>query len=670
MTKISAISWTSLCLLLLITFWIRVQGVDRLPAGQFTETDGYFYYWQASVISESGSLPVRDMHRWLPLGRDLGQTLNLYGYVLAYTHKAVSAVFPTVTLYHVTLYVPVACFSIGLGALCLLLYRSYGLMFSITAGMILATLPGSIERSAAGFGDRDAFCLMIGILAVITYLVALQTQHSRIRLFWTFISGFTVFLGGMSWEGFGVFLSVIVLVEVWRFLSTETEEGLSCYFLWVSCFVPTLYLASPAYRSGYGFAKHLFAFVFMPPVMLLGMRTLRHLLLSKVDKLRPYARSLSLGLTLGSLIFALGYVWTQQNTFADTTVPLSQNAVMQAMTELHAPHYGYWVFRYGSIFFIGSFGFVLLPLQLWKKHGFVLSILLILFTISTFLRQPIATLFSETFGTCIFGIAVVGCALTLIFIAWHRWREAPSELIYIAFSVWFLLWVALSRDAKRYDFFIGVALSFGTAVFIATLAQMFSEKLWHDAKSAAFKTGCAVILLTLLMFLPIKHAHTYRSLFAATQMRKPIPEPNVAATLRWMKSKLPNTAIVASHWSYGSQLNVLAGVKTITDQDTYLQHWIDLYYRHIIFAKTEREALEFLKTHGATHLMLVGRTPAQYFLLGQRSDAFVPVYPIENFADARVNVWELHYPPDINTNPKYLKTGFAEIDKHLEPKIK
>ena len=100
--------------LLLLAFWIRVQGVERIPDGQFTETDGYFYYWQASLISEHGHLPERDMHRWLPLGRDLGQTLNLYGYVLAYTHKAVSQIFPNITLYHVFLYMPVVCFCLGL----------------------------------------------------------------------------------------------------------------------------------------------------------------------------------------------------------------------------------------------------------------------------------------------------------------------------------------------------------------------------------------------------------------------------------------------------------------------------------------------------------------------------------------------------------------------------
>ena len=67
---------------------------------------------------------------------------------------------------------------------------------------------------------------------------------------------------------------------------------------------------------------------------------------------------------------------------------------------------------------------------------------------------------------------------------------------------------------------------------------------------------------------------------------------------------LRRDAVVAANWTYGSQLNVLGGVKTITDQDHYIQHWVYLYYRHLFSAQSEQEALSFLKTHGATHVML------------------------------------------------------------------
>lgn len=120
------------------TFLIRFQGISNIPAGQLTDPDGYFYYWQAHLVAEHGHLPERDMHRWLPLGRDLGQTLNLYPYVLAYVYKAVTLLFPKISLYHVVSYMPVLCFCIGGSVLCLFLARTFGLLFSSIVGVLLA----------------------------------------------------------------------------------------------------------------------------------------------------------------------------------------------------------------------------------------------------------------------------------------------------------------------------------------------------------------------------------------------------------------------------------------------------------------------------------------------------------------------------------------------------
>ena len=275
--------------ILLIAFWIRVQIVPNIPDGQFTENDAYLHYWQAQLISENGKLPARDFHRWIPMGRDFGQSLNLYSYVLAYSHKAISLFFPNISLYQVTLYAPAICYTLGLGVLCLYLYSTFGYLLSSIVGIILATLPGTIIRSAAGFSDRDSWCLFLGILAIITYLASLQAQSPRRCLTWTLTSGLSVFLGGLSWEGFGVFVSVILFIELWRFLTSETEDGLNFYFLWVLTFVPTLYFSSPAYRSGQGHAMHLATVVLLPPMLLFILRMLRFFLITKTS----YAKKLS-----------------------------------------------------------------------------------------------------------------------------------------------------------------------------------------------------------------------------------------------------------------------------------------------------------------------------------------------------------------------------------------
>ena len=655
-----------LVFLFLLALWIRIQGTEHLPAGHFTETDGYFYYYQASLISEQGHLPARDLHRWLPIGRDLGQTLNLYGYVLAYTHKIIEWIFPGVTLYHVAIYMPVVCFCIGIGALCLYLYHTYGLLFSSTFGVLLATLPGSIERSTAGFGDRDAFCLMIGILAVVTYLVSLEAETSRKRLIWTLTSGLTVFFGGLSWEGFGVFLNVIIVVEVYRFLSTEIQEGLVPYALWVCCFVPTLYLASPAYRSGYGFAEHLAGFVLLPPLVVLAMRCIRSQLLSKVEGCRPHARTLSLGLLLTSVTLVLGAVWIQQKTFADTTVPLSQTAVMQAMTELRNPQFGYWVFRYGGVFIIGSIGLVFASKRHWEQT--CLLVPLVLFIATTFFREPLEKhLWDASHGTFFFSIAMTSAGIGFLIAAWLEKSHPPRLMTIVAFTAWFVFWVALSRDAKRYDFFIGVPLAFFTAELIHLFTHALSRKIKHSGQQRVLNPCITSLLLAAILFLPPLGAHATRAIYAATRMRSSTPATEVTNALHYMKTRLPNTTIVAAHWAYGSQLNVLGGVKTIIDQDTYLQNWILLYHQHVHNATAEHEALEYLKTHGATHLMLTKKDPKDSFLRGELSEVFVPVYPKKDFPDASVKIWAIAYPADIHPDVKYLKTGFPEIDNGLLP---
>ena len=462
-----------------------------------------------------------------------------------------------------------------------------------------------------------------------------------------------------------MFLSVIIVVELWRFLTSETEEGLSLYTLWVCCFVPTLYLTSPAYRSGYGFAEHLAAFVLIPPIVLLAMRAIRYLLISKGNRLRPYARTVSFGLILASTTLVLGCVWIQQKTFVDTTVPLSQNAVMTTMTELQNPHFGFWVFRYGGIFILGSIGLIVASKRNWEQT--CLLIPLVLFIATTFFREPLEKhLWNASHGTFFFSIAITCTGVGFLISAWLQKSNESRLMTIVTFTAWFVFWVALARDAKRYDFFIGVPLAFFTAELIHLFSNALSHKVKQSKQQRLLKTCIASLLLAGILFFPPLGAHATRAIYAATRMRKPTPTTDVKNALHYMKTTLPNTAIVAAHWGYGSQLNVLGGVKTIIDQDTYLQNWILLYNQHVHNATAEREALEYLKTHGATHILLTKKDPQISFLRGQLSDAFVPVYPREQFTEANVNVWEIHYPLDIKTDSKYLETGFPEIDAALQ----
>ena len=773
--------------IVLLTFWIRIQGVYQLPTGQFTENDAYLYHWQAGIIGKNGMLPAKDMHRWLPIGRDNGLVLPLYSYAIAYTHKAVAWVFPQLTRYHIQLYLPVFCFTLGLGVLLFYITRTHGLLFATIVGMLLATLPGSVERSAAGFGDRDAWCWMFGVLAVISYLWKESMEPGKLRLVVTLLSGFIVFLGGLSWEAFGFFVLIILCAEIWKFCTTDTEQHLKEFLIWILMFVPLLYLFVPAYRSGYSYWTHLTAFMIFPSLTVFLIRGIRHLLLMYVEYFRSHARKLSFCLTLCAAIIGASYFLSQFGTFETTAFAFKESRLMKDMTELVDPHYGYWTGRYGTVFILGSLGLVIASLHLWKWNGLPLAFALSLFITTTFFRWQVSdwigantcnTLFLISFGLSIFCFAAASFRKLTE-------RTDQNELVVLAMLAWFLLWVALSRGGKRYDFFIGLPLAYGTAWVLCVLPGHLLQKLKNIKESYSYLsqrwvTVCfAIIVLIPIFFWNPLGGHANRAIAAAATWRHPIPGEGtpLAQTFKWMKKTLSQDDVVAANWSIGSQLNVFGGVKTITDQDTFLPHWIHLYYRHVYCAKSALEALEFLKTHGATHLILrewgltnrantysyigsdeksdrrfgftrlfqdsnkqlistrstrfrhisttdieiknpsapylnarlktghVARLPyvvfkgtkrhiyqtpgdsnphggvilyydhngsfkkayhisslgwkslaVRLYFLGEMTDIFVPVYPEDGNDTTSIKVWKIHYPSDIETNPKYLAT--------------
>lgn len=605
-----------LCAIVLLACWIRVQGTSRLPDGQFTSNDAYLFAGQAQEIAEQEVLPARDMRRWLPHGRDNGQIFPLYAYTIAYTHKAIGWISPKLTLYHIQVYISAICFTLGLGVLCFFLARVYGITFAAIVTLLLATLPGSIERSAAGFGDRDAWCWMLGIFAIISHLWKEGMEPGPRRWIATILAGFTVFLGGLSWEGFGFFVLMIVGVELWKFCSTDTEQHLKEYLLYILMFAPWLYLISPAYRSGSGFSTHVAALMLLPPLTVFVLRGVRYLLLKYVEQLRPHPQKLAWGLTLLGIAAGVGYIFMQAGTFAETAYPFRESQLMQGIGELGDPNFRYWSGRYGAVFVLGSLGLITACLYLWKWKSLPLVISLVLFVGTTFFRTQVNGWISEDTCNTLFFISL-GLAVLSFAVACFQKERSENELVTLATLAtlaWFLLWVGLARGGKRHDFFIGLPIAYGTAWLLyfspVHLIQRLkdAEILYSSVREKRATAIFAVIVLVPVLFWTPIGGHATKSVYAAARMRPPVPGQNSRSeAFKWMHDTLPRESVIAANWDYGTQLNVLGGVRTVVDSDHFLPHWIHLYYRHVFSAQDTREALGFLKTHKATHLMLTER---------------------------------------------------------------
>lgn len=660
-----------LLFILLLTLWIRLQGADTLPDGQFTGNDAYLFHRQAHIIAEAGILPATDMDRWLPDGRDNGQLLTLYSYTIAYLHKILALLFPSISIYTLQLYLPPICFTIGISVLFLFLSHHYGQLFAFISCVLLATIPGSVERSAIGFGDRDAFCWLFGILVVITYLWKEQLPTGHRRTIATIASGSTVLLGGLSWSGFGIFLLIPMGVELWKFCTTDTEYKIHEYALWIAIFVPTLYLLSPVYQRGEGYTTHVAALMLLPPLVIFFIRATRYLLITYIPAFRKHAHKLAWGLTLLAIAAGAIYCYLQYGAFETTAFAFRESRFMKTMGELVDPDFIYWTDRYGAVFVLGSIGLILACSHFKNPNGTLLGGSLFLFTATTFYRRLIETWISTKTSDILFFIAVGSVAIALAIAAMRKTNQQDKthhERILIAMIAWFILWVFLARSGKRYDFFIGLPLAFGTASILWIAPAFFNQQIKQNNKHKAIISATAFLILIAILLLPPLGGHLTRLHRANYKMRTPIPsEPYMIDALKWIKSELPPETVIAANWDDGMPLNVIGGVKTITDSDTFLPHWIHLYYRHVFCGQNETEVLEFLKTHHATHLMLtaagVTARAADHAAIGSdhhgdRYFQLIPLRPIQTpiGADDRIGA------PDTDTPFIYIDLQKDDTD--------
>ena len=465
----------------------------------------------------------------------------------------------------------------------------------------------------AGFSDRDAWVWLLAILALTTYLWKEQMEPGWRRRLVTAVSGVTVCLGGLSWEAFGIFVAIILCIEIWKFCSTDIEKYLKEYILWSSMFIPWLFLLSPAYRNGYGFSMHVTELMLLPSIVVGGIQIVRHLILHFFKQFRPHAQLLAIGLLLLAIAIGIGYVISKSHTFALTAYPLHKTRLMQHINELKSPDFRHWQSKYGGIFVLGSIGLVIGSLRYWRWKGFPLAVYISLFMAATFFREPISLYIGDFWCDGLFYCSIFLITIGIGIACWKHQEKSKNELVMLAAIVWFIIWVSFTRSATRYSFFIGMPLAFGTAFLLSSfptcLTQWLKDKnILHTRIKEKHLTACIAIsvLVPILFWTPLG-GHAANTIVNKQQRQARPGKGSLLEAYQWMDNELSSEAVVAATWDFGTQLNMLGNVKTIIDADHYIQHWVSLYYRHVFCAQSESEALSFLKTHNVTHLMFVDK---------------------------------------------------------------
>jgi asparagine N-glycosylation enzyme membrane subunit Stt3 len=611
--------------------WLRLQAIPQLGGDYLYDTDSFRFYRQARIIDEQGALPERDMQRWLPIGRDLTTYLSLHSYLLAYATKTLRLLRPATTVYDAALYYPVAAFLLTLPLIYGLCARAFGRLSAWIAVVLVAVLPPAVGRSVAGYADRDALCLLLGAAALYCYARREQASSARATWAWTFLSALAALLLGLAWEGAGVFIAIVAGAELVRFLSGRYgREEFTQYVAWFAPVLAGLLLFTRAYRATANVSSPFAVVTLGVP---LGMVVLAGVHL----RLRRMPRAVSIltarqrvPSSLGALLWGVALLGaafavlagTSRSFFdfllsfsANVSSALGRSRLMESVGELQDVPLQGWLARLGPLYVLAALGGVVMLAGLARSRGsnpWALSAAFLSLIVSVLYHGAMAGTPYERLTSALYTVslaALAGVFVHAVSCANRQDAEIPpvADIPQIIALLWFLVALVLTRGANRYEFFLAPpAAMLGGHALAAGYAWVRAQSRLGAWRTPAAALGLAAVLLGLVAVPPLG-GYAVRSYAAVRALRPLFDSPDWRDAFAWMRDNLPHDAVIAADWSYGSHINVLTGRATVVDEDHFLPYWIHLNARHVLCAGTDREAIEFLHTRGATHLLLSAR---------------------------------------------------------------
>ena len=227
-----------LTLTLLLNILIRTPHLSALGGTPVLDPDSARYLRQVEIILEQGQLPSMDTLRQYPIGKSSDTQLSVYPYTLAALYKGISLLFRSVTLEQIGMFSSLFFFSLSLLVFYFLLHRLLGWQTALLSINLCVVVPSTLGRSVVGYADRDAFCLFLALVSYYLYLRAYQSDPLRNRLILGLLSGGVMMLLGLSWQGVGLFISIMVMLNFILFLFPTYRR--SDFYLYLAWFSPVI----------------------------------------------------------------------------------------------------------------------------------------------------------------------------------------------------------------------------------------------------------------------------------------------------------------------------------------------------------------------------------------------------------------------------------------------
>ncbi|MBT3395002.1 hypothetical protein HOA59_02260 [archaeon] len=597
--------------------------------------DPFVFLRYGLQILEHGNLMIKDVLRYVPVGYETAGELILVSKVNVIIYKIIHLFSDSISFEFVHVIYPVIFFALSMFVFFLLIRRLFDLKVAVLATAFLSFIPTFLYRTMAGFSDKESLAVFFMFLAFYFFVVSWQTKKISFVILFSSLAGLSTGLMGLTWGGYVFIMAIFGLFGLieWFFGKVKKKDILS-YSVWLFVSLFILSLFTIRYGGFFGLLNSftiglaVFAVLLMFVDLLLFKTKLKRFsgdISEKVPSvIITFISTIILLFISSSIVFSPSAILNQLSEILRTMLdPIGGSRHALTVAENNSPYVVQWISNFGLLFFwMFILGSILLFYNMLKsiktkriQLTFAYIIFIIPFIFSKYSSNSILN--GDSFLSNLLYIGSLMYFAGLLIFLYLKIYNKDKTLVHniskidkrhiFVFS-WFLIMLVSARGAVRNLFIFSPIISLLGAYFVC---DIFDKSM--KIKSELYKYSM-VLGIILLLVLPVSGSLLSFAQTSHNTAKYTGPSYNAQWQygMEWVRENTEEDAVFAHWWDYGYWVQTGANRATILDGGNALGYWNYLLGRHVLTAKNENEALEFLKVHNATHLLIISDEVGKY----------------------------------------------------------
>ena len=594
------------------------------------DLDPFLFLRWAKYIAEHGSLMAVDTMRFVPLGYNTANEMALISYLIVYLYKFLSIFSPNVTVEYAAIIYPVIFFCLALIAFFLFVRKIFSNcknanLIALISTAFISVIPGFVHRTVAGVPEKESAGIFFMFLAFYFMACSLKEEKLKKSALFGLLAGLSTGLMGLVWGGVTfMFVTIALAAFLMFFLSETNKKEIISYAAWIAGFTALL-IGFPRYGLGL-FTSVTSAFAYF----VLGLFIFDYILFNTklkeklTAKIKLPEKVISL-ISLVAISFVLLLILEPSfisHAISDASnyiiKPFAADRLTLTVAENNRPFFNSWSSSFGlSFFWIFILGSVLLVYELFEKFEMKKRLTITFF----YFLMIVGLIFSRYSSSSVMngtniqslivflgGIALFFGALAAFYFKENR-LNLDKNLLFV-FAIFFFA-VFSARAAIRLFYFIYPIAPIMAAFILVRIPEIAFKTKEDLGKILLFAAAVILIIAAASALYSFENSSQSEVKYASVQGHYQIQWQKA---MQWTREDTPKDSVFAHWWDYGYWVQTMGERPTILDGGNSIPYWDHLMGRHVLTAADETEALEFLKTHKASYLLIdssdIGKYPA------------------------------------------------------------